>query len=720
MPSTRPLVALTVLGWLLPQAPAAHARVPALVDGRYGHQVKELDHRVTVRVYGLVAETTVTCSLRATSGADEEAILNVTTPPGSVVTSLEARLAGRWIKGALLSAAAVRKTVQDVRGLPNRADPVWLEMAGANRYRLRVYPVPSRGKIQVRYTYSHPVTLRWGNRVYVYPRRGTERTLAVSQISIVDHPPWEHGTRLYRLRVAAKSTLEKPLRDPAIPTSQPVRASWFVAPAPRAGDPGHALLLVQGNPNASRRRWGTDVVFLVDRSRSMWRQSHKTAGEIITQILALLGPRTRFGVVHFHHAAKALTHTLRRARKGTVRAMILQLARSPLKNGTRIVGGLRRAYKLFGQRPTARRRLLVILTDSLFPERDQSSDAWPTAPKGTEVLALTGRPFQGVSQQERRGPLSTLALRQGGAAFAFDPFAQEDGTPAGDAASHRAVGQLAATLARPGRLTNLSVQVGGAALQLPQRELALLGGFMRYHRFTGPAPKLASLRYGYWGSRRTLQVTGRVMPRQWAQRLSTLYDPNAKLGVSRKRSLIVVHPRDAFGQDRLRFARRWGDRFFRRMAPLGALDLAVGPFTADRGVAQVPTTASKFTPGRLTKDLIKRLLTTHYLKKATRCYQATGPQFKKGRAVLYMDLTRGEVADTWIAHSTMGDHALHKCLRQAALSLWVARSWGDETLYRVIYPMRFHPSQRAASEIKHWRAPRRRVPINPLRGLHED
>lgn len=694
----------------------AAARVPPLVDGRYGNQVKELSHRVLVRVHGLVAQTTVTVTLRSTSGGPEEGILSVTTPPGSVMTGLETRFAGRWVKGALLDAAAVRKTVQRTQGLPRRYDPAWLELAGINRYRLRVYPAPSKGALQVRYTYLHPITLRWGKRVFVYPRRGSQRNLSPALVTIQDRSPFGGRLRNYVIRVASKMTLEKPLADSAIPAHTPMRASLFVTPAGRDGT-GQALLLVQGNPDASRRRWGTDVVFVVDRSRSMWKQSDRTLDAIVRATIRELGARTRFALVTFDFRARSQQRQLQWAQPAAVAAALKKVAHSKTANGTRILAGLREAYRLFGAKPTARRRLLVVLTDGLLPERDHSGIGWPLAPSNTEVLILRGRPFQGLSHKLRSGPLALLARQHGGVAYVFDPLVHEDGSAQGDQASHRAAGQLAASLARPGRLTQLAIRLGGAELRLPHKELPLLGGFLSYHRYLGAAPQQATLRFGFWGKRRTVAVKSRTMPTQWAAGLAKLYGAEVDRGVGPKRSLVVVHPKDAFGQDRLRFAKRWGGHFFRRMAPPGALDLAVGPFHSERGVAKAPTAGTKFSPGRLTKKIVHRLLARSYLKRATLCYQATGPHFKKGRAVLYLDLTRGEITDVWIAHSTMQDRSLHRCLVKAALSLHVVRSWGDETLYRVSYPMRFRPAKRAATELRGWRPPPKRPSLNPLRGL---
>jgi len=768
------VIAVGAIALLAVPDPAA-ARTPALADGRFGRQVRELKHQVSARVHGVLAETTVTVSLRSRTAGAEEGILTFRTPPRAVVTDLAVRLKGRWVSGALLNAKAVRRTVEKVERLPKaaqRADPAWLEQTGPNRYRLRVYPVPAQGSLRVRYRYVHPVTLRWGQRVYVYPRRGRGGNLARATVTIEDRSPFRSGRRRYRLRVPAKSTLQRPLSDPPIPTSQPLRLALFAAPPASgpertarnrarksdrrarqsgrrarrarntpAGGVGRALVLLQGNPRAARRRWGSDVVLLVDDSRSMWRHHRDTAAAVLRAVTAQLGKQTRFGLVSFADRAKRVAR-LRPATAGRVKAALRRHRRLALKNGTSLKQGLRKAYALLGKGRTARRRLVVVLTDGLLPEREHAHAVWPDAPPGTELLILVGRPSSGVTRRLREGPLHRLARRQGGLAFGFDPRRHEDGSARGDKASHQAAGNLAASLARAGRLTNLKLKVDGRRVSLPHPDLTLVGGHLVVHRTPAGTARRASLRFGWWGKRRQQQVTARPLPQRWRRHLRRVLsgedgaDGTAGVddrdgadgtdargeadarGVSPARSLVVIHPDNAFGRDRLRFAKRWGGRFFRRMAPVGALDLAVGPFHVDRVSPHAPPDKStREAPGRLTKSIVAGMIKKFYLKRATRCYQATGPKFKKGRAVLYMDLTRGEVADAWIDHSTMSDPKLHRCLVAAAKSLRVARSWSDQTLYRVSYPMRFRPANRSVARLRGWRPPARRAAPNPLRGL---
>jgi hypothetical protein len=491
------------------------------------------------------------------------------------------------------------------------------------------------------------------------------------------------------------------------------------AAAQKGAGVAYALLLLQGNPEASRRRWGTDVVFLVDRSRSMWRAHEKSAEAVLKAVLGELGQNTRFGLVTFHREAAALVQGLRPASDQARAQAIAALGRQKSQNGTSLAAGLAKAYGLLGKGQTARRRLVVVLTDGFLPERERQQGLWPAAPAGTELLFLVGRPHRGLSHRMTEGPLASLASQQGGLAYAFDPLRREDAQ--GDGASHQETGALVASLARPGRLTDLSVRVDGTPVTLPHKDLALLGGHLAFHKTLG-LPKGAQVTYGYWGQRRQETLAPRRMPAAWARHLQALFDKGSvsRAGVGPDLSLVVVHPDDAFGRDRLAFAKRWGDRFFSRMSPMGELQLQVGPFgQGEAGAPDEGGSAKPLDEGRLTKRIVRQLLTTSYVKQATRCYQDTGPRFKEGQAVLYMDLTQGEVTDAWIEHSTMGDGALHACLVKAALDLVVERSHADETLYRVTYPMRFRAADRSVDEVRGWRPPLPRALPNPLRGLRD-
>jgi hypothetical protein len=303
-------------------------------------------------------------------------------------------------------------------------------------------------------------------------------------------------------------------------------------------------------------------------------------------------------------------------------------------------------------------------------------------------------------------------------AYTFDPDGESDGTAEGDQRSLAAVERLATTLARPGRLTQLALRVDGHERDLAETDLALLGGFQVRRRFTGPPPGRVELSFGHQGQRQSVTALAQPMPRRTAAYLSLRSPDGRDRGVSLRRSLVVIDPGDAFARDRLRFAQRWGGRFFQRLAPPGSLDLHVGSVDAgEPGHATARTPAAPRYRGQLTRDLVRDLLRDHYVKAATRCYQATGPAFRSGELVLALDLTRGEVADAWIGHATLADAGLQRCLITAALDLRVPHAWGDETLYRVHYPMRFRPEDRSVKEIRDWRPPPPPRDLNPLRGL---
>lgn len=718
-----PLLLLTVTG---PALPTGVARAGSLTDGRFGHQVRELRHRVRATVRGVLCQTDVTLTLRARGDAPEEAILTFQTPPGARVTGLWMRLHRRWVAGASLSATSVRRTVRDTRDLRARPDPAWLEQTGPDRYRLRVYPVPPRGGVELRYRYLHTVTLRWGRRIYVYPSRGRAPTRAPALVTLIDRGLWgSPARRRHVLRVPPGVPLERPLADPPIPRTQPLRAELLAAPARTPGAPSGALLILQGNPAATSRRWGTDVVFLVDGSRSMWQRQARLIPAMIRAMARALGSQTRAGIARFHRRARALTPHLLSPRGGRFSRALARLGRLPLRNGSSLRAGLRAAYGLLGRGRTVRRRLVVVLTDGLLPARELERGLWPDAPPGTELLILVGRPGWGVSRRLRVGPLARLARRHGGLAFGFDPEQHGEATPSEQRASLKAAVRLASALARPGRLTDLRVRVAGAPISLPTPDLTLVGGLLRWISLPTGAPRAARISYGHWGKRVTRTLPARPLPRALRDGLALLLsaDPSpantSQAAVSRSRSLIVLDPRDAFGRDRLRFARRWGDRFFQRFAPVGSLDLSVGPFhRADTVSPRAPAASGgRAAPGRITRAMVRRLLLHHYLPAATRCYQATGPRFRAGRAVLTVELTRGEVVDAWIEHDSLRNPTLRRCLLAAGLRLRVPHSWADETLYRVSYPMRFRPADRSVTELRGWRPPRRRVRPNPLRGL---
>ena len=192
--------------------------------------------------------------------------------------------------------------------------------------------------------------------------------------------------------------------------------------------------------------------------------------------------------------------------------------------------------------------------------------------------------------------------------------------------------------------------------------------------------------------------------------------------VSWATSLIVLDMKNEFARDRYRFADRWGHRFFRRLAYKDAPRFRVNPPWVEHVREKVPVEI--VSTGKLTKGVVLRVIRTSYLKRAKACYQervglgATSNRLTKGRVLLEMDFTRGEVARVELKNSELKDLKLERCLIDGAYKLKIPRSRRDRTLYRVVYPLRFRPDKQSVEILKNADyTPSIQVSDDPLHGL---
>jgi hypothetical protein len=334
--------------------------------------------------------------------------------------------------------------------------------------------------------------------------------------------------------------------------------------------------------------------------------------------------------------------------------------------------------------------------------------------------------------------------------------------------------ELAGRVARPGRVTHIRLAVDGksVALDRDHRQVSTGSGFFHLWRYRGAPPKRATLSFVHRGRRRTVRAVfatssprptagaGHLVQIETARELSRaasrVFSGDEPSGPKREgdgagrggadgpartsawregrscslragiaswaTSFVVVDPTSSFSADRLRFARKWGHRFFRRLAPEGSPDMSV--FFGRSGEEENDTRVKVVSTGSLTKDVVLKVLRRGYLKAAKACYQrrvglgATRPNLPEGRVVLVLDLSRGEVARVELDRSELGDVFLERCLMRAAYKLNVPRSRRDRTVYRVLYPLRFRLDKRTVEILSNaGYTPKVNASENPLEGL---
>lgn len=186
-PIASPTIAvLLAVSLVLPGAPTVAQVNPTLTaqsqgikDGQTEAERTALhfaEMRVGLRVRGRVADVTINATIANRSNDLNEASFALTLPDDAVVTGYALDIGGRMIDGQLVEQPKARNVFEDeVRG---RIDPGLAEMAAANRFVTRVYPLPRGGARSIRVSFAAPFD---PDRGLVLPL-GTERAIGAFSV----------------------------------------------------------------------------------------------------------------------------------------------------------------------------------------------------------------------------------------------------------------------------------------------------------------------------------------------------------------------------------------------------------------------------------------------------------------------------------------------------------------------------------------------------------
>ena len=670
-------------------------------------------------------------------------------PRGAAVIGFSVRRGRKWVAGRSMDTRRVDVVYHDRTGLPRIVDPGLIEQVGWNRYRIRLDPVRPQGMVVAQVTWVAPLSFRAGHRWFDLPHQSRSRKLVALQVAMTT----VQGKRSITRRVEPGRGLHVDLGP--VGGAGSVQALLALGPVPKkaaaarpAGLPAGAarpgsgrpavvgatgrdgLLALVGRPGP-RRAGRVHLVFLFDGSRSMWKDAGRDAWNLLRALAKRLGPAARVGLVIYDRSPHVVVGRLLSAgRLDVFRRALLHARRA---NGSDPWSALNAAFSLLSREKG--RRLVVLLSDGLDPER-----AIPVRDRsGIELATVTvRRDRRGIALSDG-GCLALVVRRMGGLGYEVSlPFLR------------RAVGRaaLARRIADSELVSNLQLVEAGRVSPL-SGIMSTRASLLFRRRFAGSAPSVA-LRYsrqGRWYRTAVRTVAAharlvgalaiarrvRALARQAASQTNPagrrrLRDEAYRLSkaagiVSWVQFFVALDLSQPFSADRWRFAARWGSRFFVRLA---AHPDAVYP-TDPKWWANhdEPVHRRVVDRGTLTKGIVLRVIRRSYLRLARACYQhkvelgAVPGKVPHGRAVLVMDVTRGEVARAWLERSELHDLKLERCLVDAAYRLVVPRSRNDRTLYRVLYPMRFKLDGRSVEILKNARyRPRVQTSRDPLQNLY--
>jgi hypothetical protein len=203
----------------------------------------------------------------------------------------------------------------------------------------------------------------------------------------------------------------------------------------------------------------------------------------------------------------------------------------------------------------------------------------------------------------------------------------------------------------------------------------------------------------------------------------------ASVGVVTQESAgVAVDRHDGFAMDRLALAKRWGSSYYRRLAPRGERLRSAGwrfpPFElrTSHGGGRART-------GEVDAPMIARLVRAHVIPVARHCYERQlrhDPQLG-GKALLHIEIARGEVQFAAVDDIALGLRPIESCLVDAVYAMpapKVAQGDDPELIHVARYPLSFRhrENSRKKGVVQEGtpREPRLGDPFgDPLEGLPE-
>jgi hypothetical protein len=392
----------------------------------------------------------------------------------------------------------------------------------------------------------------------------------------------------------------------------------------------------------------SNLLFLVDRSRSVGLPGLSAERDLARRLLELLPPTTRFDALFFDRATKRLFPMQRPATREAIAALEAEMVPDQLQNGTDLPAALREAGALLRREAGAfaPRALLVIVTDGALAEEDDGAalDRALGALPGLElaVAAFTVRvPDEEPVAPGPRKALRALAGARGGL------YREIRSNEIDDAAR----GALAA-LGQGGDVGNVRLAAAGQERALADG-LAPGEGLAGVIRLLARAPRSAAVEGTVRGQRTKLPVRPQPVDAGWLR-------PHLGGGAQT------------------------------RFLGSGGLVALVEPVLRPEPTHETPI------KGTMDRLVVRNTLSLAYMPRARACYlNRTGatPALRdlEGRVRIAIDLVRGEVQRARVESSTLNQPEIESCLRDGAFGFEVPRALHSDAPVTAVLNLVFRP-----------------------------
>lgn len=283
--------------------------------------VKIVDISADVSIVQQVATTAMTVTLENPSSTQQEAEMVIPVTEGAAVRSFTITGDGKELTTKLLPRDEAKATYDAI--VRKLKDPGLLEFAGYNLIRSSVFPIPPRGRQQVRVVYEHLLKADGARVDYVLPRSESFDSSSVpwkihvriqskTPISTVYSPSHDIATeREANGRVHARLTSDQNVSPGAFRLSYlaenaDLTASLLAYPDASVGG-GYFLLLAGVPPITSERAQEIkrEVTLVVDCSGSMEGEKFEQAKAAAVQVINGLNDGEAFNVVDFSDSVES-------------------------------------------------------------------------------------------------------------------------------------------------------------------------------------------------------------------------------------------------------------------------------------------------------------------------------------------------------------------------------------------------------------------------------
>ena len=463
-------------------------------------------------------------------------------------------------------------------------------------------------------------------------------------------------------------------RDAANPTAARFTALAARAPAPASRD-ATAVACAVGLTPAPTQALPDRVLFLIDRSRSVGPGGLEAERDAAKRLLLALPPATMWNALFFDRTQSRLFPGPRTATRQAMTALDDEMVTARLANGTDLAAALKATGDLLRGEPAAfgPRALLVILSDGAIGPLT-GAVAPPEASAASKAAGKASKP----AVPDLLGPLPGMDLMI--AALSVRPNDDPPVSP-----DERRALRAVAARARLGGVER-ALRVADLETGLPEAMQALrLGGdafALRLNLRDGAEVVAPAISPGA-GTATIVSVKppGKGGGKPWVP-AALLAETGAQTH-SVPLHVVNVEPRWLSG------------------AAPGAQEpwLFVGPAMAAlvEPVARPDVDVDPPGPsGFLERSVVRDALSLAFTPRARACYlnrSAATPADRDltGRVRLALDLIRGEVDDARVESSTLRRPAIEACLREAAFTFNVPRTYRNDERVTAVLNLVFRP-----------------------------